>query len=136
MDLEDKGLRIFEDSTEKLRTKLIADKCKSVSKVSVVRGDGRETDADLFFFDNKGNAVEDEEMQPADDTAFLAAAQVMKSLASNGRKRKDLGGEETPVKCIKFKANDSSMKRYAAADGMSSGSEIDDPPSDDEMEEN
>ena len=127
MSLEDQGLRFFEDSSQKLRTRLMLDKSRAA--------DSKETDVDLFFIDSKGHAAEDNEMQPVD-----AAAWSMKSPASNGRKRKELGGkEEAPVKFIKYKVHDPSTKDYlssSVADGGSSGSEVDNPPSDDEMEEN
>lgn len=139
MSLEDQGMRVFEDSMSKLRAKLMFDKSKAVSKVSAPTTESKERDADVFFIDNKGHAAADEEMQSVDDTAFLAAARSMKSLGSNGRKRKEVGDkEETPVKFLKYRVSDSSMNDYlsTAGDVLSSGSEVDNPPSDDEMEEN
>lgn len=138
--LEDQGVRFFEDGSAKLRAKLMFNKSKAAPEVSGFDADRKKTNADLFFIDNNGNAAEDEEMKPADDNAFLAAARSMKSPANNGKKRKDLGGEEeTPVKCIKYKVDNASINDYhyaSAADGASSGSEVDNPTSEDEMEEN
>lgn len=106
------------------------------------------SDADLFFIDKQSHQEgmdtkggEDEEaveMETADN-AFMAAAQSMKVTANGMRKRKDCGNEDAAVvKFVKYKAEDSSVKDYfssAATNGMSSGSEVENPESDDEMEE-
>jgi hypothetical protein len=80
---------------------------------------------------------EAEEMETADN-AFMAAAQSMKVAANGIRKRKGSESEDPAVvKFVKYKVEDSSAKDYflSAANGMSSGSEVENPQSDDEMEE-
>lgn len=146
VDLEEQGLRLFEDNISKLRTKLIFDEPKVVSEDSMFNSGSKRTDANdsLFFFDKQGEVsekgAEDEEMEPM-DSVFMTAARSMKSTMSNGRrKRKEWRSEEgeAHVKFVKYKTHDSSIKEYfssSAADGMSSGSEVDNPPSDEDMEE-
>ena len=97
------------------------------------------SDADLFFIDKQSHQEgmdtkdgEDEEavqMETADN-AFMAAAHSMKVMANGIRKRKDCGTEDaTVLKFVKYKAEDRSVN------GMSSGSEVENPQSDDEMED-
>lgn len=144
VDLEDQGLILFKDSLLKLSNKLIFEddeESKEASGISMLNLKSKQTE-DLFFFDNKGEvaeSAEDEEMQST-DAAFLAAAQTMKSPTSNGRrKRKETRAEvETQIKFVKYKVHSSGVKDLfspSVADGMGSGSEVDNPLSDDEMEE-
>jgi hypothetical protein len=54
------------------------------------------------------------------------------------RKRKGCGNEDAAaVKFVKYKVEDNSVKDYfsSANNGMSSGSEVENPQSDDEMQE-
>jgi hypothetical protein len=104
------------------------------------------SDAELFFIDKqrvgevmdaKSSEDEVEEMETADN-AFMAAAQSMKVAANGIRKRKGCESEDpAAVKFVKYKVEDSSAKDYfmSAANGMSSGSEVENPQSDDEMVE-
>uniref|UniRef100_A0A0A9D756 Uncharacterized protein n=1 Tax=Arundo donax TaxID=35708 RepID=A0A0A9D756_ARUDO len=105
------------------------------------------SDADLFFIDKQsggevmdtkaGEDVEAVEMETADN-AFMAAAQSMKVVTDGIRKRKGCGNEDvTAVKFVKYKVEDTSAKDYfmSATNGMSSGSEVENPRSDDEMED-
>ncbi|KAL6615510.1 hypothetical protein ACP70R_037780 [Stipagrostis hirtigluma subsp. patula] len=141
VDLEDKGLKVFGDNTSRIKERLIYDQVKNGYGNTMVH-----SDADLFFIDKQsGGEVMDTKasedgaaaMETADN-AFLAAAQSMK-VATNGiRKRKGYGNEgATAVKFVKYKVEDNSVKDYflSATNGMSSGSEVENPQSDDEMEE-
>ncbi|ONK70000.1 uncharacterized protein A4U43_C05F29160 [Asparagus officinalis] len=134
---KDQWPSFFEDNTSKLCANLMLDKSKTTSDVSVFSTISKKSVADFFF--DKGNVAEDEEMQSMDDFAFFAACRSTNSPV-NGKKRKNVGDkEETPGKFIKYKIDDSLMN----GNGLSSGSEVDNPNSDgedsnsdDEMEEN
>ncbi|KAF0935476.1 hypothetical protein E2562_033618 [Oryza meyeriana var. granulata] len=142
-DLEDKGFRVFGENVSRVRERLMYDEVKNGYQSMMIH-----SDADLFFIDKQSGwevmdtrAGEDEEaveMETADN-AFMAAAQSMKVMTNGMRKRKDCGNEDANVvKFVKYKVEDSSVKDYflSANNGMSSGSEVENPQSDDEMEEN
>ncbi|VAH77332.1 unnamed protein product [Triticum turgidum subsp. durum] len=145
VDLEDKGLTVFGENCSRIRERLMHDDAKNDYHYQSRMG---HSDAGLFFIDKQSHQEgmhteggEDEEaveMETADN-AFMAAAQSMKVTANGIRKRKDCGNEDAAVvKFVKYKAEDSSVKDYfssAATNGMSSGSEVENPQSDDEMEE-
>ncbi|XP_062204239.1 uncharacterized protein LOC133906370 [Phragmites australis] len=141
VDLDDKGLKVLGDNSSWIKGRLIYGEVKNGYGNRMIH-----SDADLFFIDKQSGgevmdtkAGEDEEaveMETADN-AFIAAAQSMK-VATNGiRKRKGCANEDaTAVKFVKYKVEDSSVKDYLSAiNGMSSGSEVENPQSDDEMEE-
>jgi len=142
VDLEDKGLNVFGDNSSWVRGKLIYDEVKNGYGNRMVH-----SDADLFFIDKQsGGEVmdtkgsEDEEAVEMETTgnAFMAAAQSMKVETNGIRKRKGCGNEDAAaLKFVKYKVEDSSVKDYfsSAKNGMSSGSEVENPQSDDEMEE-
>ncbi|CAO2170534.1 unnamed protein product [Urochloa humidicola] len=140
-DLEDKGLKVFGDDSSWIKGRLIYDEVKNGYGNRMTH-----SDADLFFIDKqsggevmdtKGSDEEAVEMETTGN-AFMAAAQSMK-VATNGiRKRKGCGNEDVAaVKFVKYKVEDNSAKDYflSANNGMSSGSEVENPQSDDEMEE-
>ncbi|EEC71019.1 hypothetical protein OsI_02713 [Oryza sativa Indica Group] len=142
VDLEDKGFKVFGENVSRIRERLMYDEVKNGYQSRMTH-----SDADLFFIDKLSGgevmdtrAGEDEEaveMETADN-AFMAAAQSMKAMANGMRKRKDCGAEDANVvKFVKYKVEDSSVKDYflSANNGMSSGSEVENPQSDDEMEE-
>ncbi|CAL9187036.1 unnamed protein product [Musa hybrid cultivar] len=138
--LEEQGLKIFENITE-LRSKLKFEEADVVSDTTKFDSDNKKTDDDLFFFDNKGEGDKDaaEDMETV-DVAFFSAAHSMKSDTDKGRrKRKEMGYDgESQVKFVKYKIHDKSVKDYfkvAGADSLSSGSEVENPHSSDEMEE-
>ncbi|KAL6882040.1 hypothetical protein ACP4OV_011512 [Aristida adscensionis] len=142
VDLEDKGIKVFGDNTSRIKDRLICDEFKNGYGNRMIH-----SDADLFFIDkqsggevmdNKGSEDEEAVEMETADNAFMAAAQSMK-MASNGiRKRKSCGNEDaTSVKFVKYKVEDNSVNEYflSATNGMSSGSEVENPQSDNEMEE-
>ncbi|CAD6230979.1 unnamed protein product [Miscanthus lutarioriparius] len=138
-DLEDKGLKVFGDYSSWIMGRFAYDEVKN--------GYGNiHSDADLFFvdkqsgrefMDTKGSEDEAVEEMETAGNAFMAAAQSMKGVTNGIRKRKSCGNEDAAaVKFVKYKVEDSSVKDYrSAANGMSSGSEVENPQSDDEMEE-
>jgi hypothetical protein len=140
VDLEDKGLKVFGENFSRIKERLMHDEGKNDNQ-SRISNSG----ADLFFIDKNSHQEgmdtkdgEDEEaveMETADN-AFMAAAHSMKVMANGIRKRKDCGTEDaTAMKFVKYKTEDSSVKCYLqATNGMSSGSEVENPQSDDEME--
>uniref|UniRef100_A0ACD5W0Y3 Uncharacterized protein n=1 Tax=Avena sativa TaxID=4498 RepID=A0ACD5W0Y3_AVESA len=142
VDLEDKGLKVFGENCSRIRERLMHDEGKNDHQSRMSH-----SDADLFFIDKQshrdgmdtkgGEDGEAVEMETADN-AFMAAAHSMKAMANGIRKRKDCGTEDSSVmKFVKYKAEDSSVKDYfsPSTNGMSSGSEVENPESDDEMEE-
>jgi hypothetical protein len=141
VDLEVKGLKVFGDYSSCIMERFAYDGVKNG------HGNMIHSDADLFFFDKQSGrefmdtkGSEDEavdEMETAGNNAFMAAAQSMKGVTDGMRKRKSCGYEDaTAVKFVKYKVEDSSLKDYlSAANGISSGSEVENPQSDDEMEE-
>ena len=140
VDLEDKGLKVFGDYSSWIMGRFAYDEVKNGY------GNMIHSDADLFFVDKqsgrefmdaKGSEDEAVEKMETAGNAFMAAAQSMKGLTNGIRKRKSCGNEDAAaVKFVKYKVEDSSVKDYlSAANGMSSGSEVENPQSDDEMEE-
>lgn len=142
VDLEDKGLKVFAENCSRIRERLMYDEVKNGYQSRMIH-----SDADLFFIDKhsgqdgmdtKGGENEEAVEMETAGNAFMTAAQSMKVMANGIRKRKDCGNEDaTAVKFVKYKAEDSSVKDYflPATNGMSSGSEVENPQSDDEMED-
>ncbi|XP_047055342.1 uncharacterized protein LOC124661522 [Lolium rigidum] len=140
VDLEDKGLKVFGENFSRIQERLMHDEGKNFNQSRISH-----SGADLFFIDKKshqegmdtkdGEDGEAVEMETADN-AFMAAAHSIKVMANGIRKRKDCGTEDAAaVKFVKYKTEDSSVKGYLqATNGMSSGSEVENPQSDDEME--
>ncbi|XP_058075237.1 uncharacterized protein LOC131223754 [Magnolia sinica] len=142
LNLEDQGLRVFVHEISKFRTKLVFDESKADYEHPIFKLDTKRSDNEIFYIDNKGEGEdkvkeEDQEMQSM-DTAFMAAARTMKFTANDGRrKRKDgrKGEGKTKVKFLKYKLQDSYLKENSClgVDGMSSGSDVENP--DEDMEE-
>lgn len=133
---------MFGDNSSWIKGRLTYDEVKNGYGSRMIH-----SDAELFFFDKqRGGEVMDAkssddedavEMETADN-AFMAAAQSMKVAANGIRKRKGSENEDTiAAKFVKYRVEDSSAKDYfmSAANGVSSGSEVENPQSDDEMEE-
>ncbi|TKW15219.1 hypothetical protein SEVIR_5G222400v4 [Setaria viridis] len=143
VDLEDKGLKVFGDNSSWIKGRLIYDEVKNGFGNRMIH-----SGADLFFIDKqsgeevmdttKGSEDEDAVEMETTGNAFMAAAQSMKVETNGIRKRKGCGNEDAAaVKFVKYKVEDGSVKDYflSANNGMSSGSEVENPQSDDEMEE-
>ncbi|WOL14600.1 hypothetical protein Cni_G23380 [Canna indica] len=139
--LEEQGLKLFEDDILELHSKLILEESNLGSGTTKYDSSSKVTDADIFFFDNKGrddNKVAEDEDMGITDAAFLSAAHSMKSEANKGRKkRKEYTYEESgsQVKFVKYKLHDKSVKdHFNISMADNSGSEVENPPAD-EMEE-
>uniref|UniRef100_A0A0D9V2L5 Uncharacterized protein n=1 Tax=Leersia perrieri TaxID=77586 RepID=A0A0D9V2L5_9ORYZ len=141
VELQDKGFRVFGENVSRVRERLMYDEVKNGYQSRMIH-----SDADLFFIDKQSGgevmdtgAGEDEAVgMETTDNAFMAAAQSMKVMTNGMRKRKDCGTEDANVlKFVKYKIEDSSVKDYflSANNGTSSGSEVENPQSDDEMED-
>nr|CAB3477527.1 unnamed protein product [Digitaria exilis] len=142
VDLEDKGLKVFGDNSSWVKGRLIYDEVKNGYGNRMTH-----SDADLFFIDKqsvgevmdtKGSEGEEAVEMETAGNAFMAAAQSMKVETNGIRKRKGCLNEDAAgVKFVKYKVEDSSVKDYylSGNNGMSSGSEVENPQSDDEMEE-
>lgn len=144
LNLEDKGLRVFGNGMSKFRTKLVFDNSSVDYEHLIFKPDRTNTDDDIFFIDKEGQQTEKimEEDQPMQsmDAVFISAAQSMKFTSNDARrKRKERRGEgEKQVKFQRYKLNDSFTKEnpvLSSANDMSSGSEVENPPSDDDVEE-
>ncbi|XP_073008203.1 uncharacterized protein [Typha latifolia] len=139
VDLEDKGMRLFGDNLSKLLKRLIYNESKVTSEGTIFNSASKRTDADLFFFDKQGDAVvkdaKDDDMEMMDN-AFMVAANSMK-LTSNGRRKRKGGNEgEFQAKFVKYDTIGSGKDYFSpVADDMSSGSEVENPSSDDDMAE-
>lgn len=143
LNLEDKGLSVFGNGISKFRNKLVFDDSSENHEHSVFKPSRRIANDDLFVIDKVGQQTEKimEDDQPIQymDAAFISAAQTMKFTSKSARrKRKERRGEgEEQFKLQRYKY-DSSAKGspvLSSADDMSSGSEVENPSSDDDAEE-
>ncbi|KAI3868964.1 hypothetical protein MKX03_003335 [Papaver bracteatum] len=147
LKIEQKGVQVFDLRMSKLRAKLVLDMSKMKYEESTFKSNSKVADDDLFFIDTKGGAEEakeedDQEMVDSVDAAFVAAARQIKASNEKTRKRKE--GVKTnvgaKVKFQKYDLDNISVEKMSASsdsdidDGKSSGSEVDDPLSED-MEE-
>lgn len=142
VELEDKGIRLFGDIF-KYRKKIVFDESRAGFQKLNANLFSKQTNEELFFFDNKGVPIAESKEDHDDDIdmmdgAFMAAAQSMKFSSENGsRKRKELGGDDESgplFKSLKYKINHSAND-YLSSEGASSGSEVENPSSDDEMDD-
>lgn len=145
LNLEDRGLKVFANGISMFRTRLVFDDSNMnyEHEHPIFKPDKTTPDDNLFFIDNKGEVTEngmeeDQEMQSM-DASFIAAAHTMRFTANDGRrKRKERKEGEKQVKFIKYKLHNSSAKENVAlssVDGTDSGSEVENIPSDHDMEE-
>ncbi|KAI3979569.1 hypothetical protein MKX01_001761 [Papaver californicum] len=148
LNIEQKGVHVFDLQMSNLRAKLVLDMAKMKYVESALKSDSKVADKDLFFIDTKGGAEEvkdedDQEMVDSMDAAFVAAARQIK-LTSNDKTRKRKEGNKTKVGAkVKFQKYDldiTSVEKTPPSsdgdddDGKSSGSEVDDPLSEDTEE--
>lgn len=134
--LEQMGKRILDDEASRYLSQSISEESNLLA-VESANADDKKMDADLFFFD-KGES-NDEEMESM-DAMFSSAAQSMKQLSSNGRvKRKESSGEAgNRFKFVKYDIQNNLFEDSnipIIADGANSDSEVENPPSDADMEE-
>lgn len=139
LNLEDKGLSVFGNGISKFRNKLVFDDSSENYKHSVFKP----SNDDFFVIDKVGQQTEKtmEDDQPIQymDAAFISAAQTMKFTSKSARrKRKERRGEgEEQFKLQRYKCDSSAKESpvLSSADDMSSGSEVENPSSDDDVEE-
>ncbi|KAL3829969.1 hypothetical protein ACJIZ3_018771 [Penstemon smallii] len=138
LNIENRGIKIFDNDMSKYRAKLISHNLQEELEQIAKREGGKKPDSDLLFYiDNKGQEEygnrEDEDMNKSLSAAFMAAAHSMESSENGGRKRKTKNGEMTEkVKFVKYNlVGNSAVPRN---DDLSSGSEIENPDSDEDME--
>lgn len=147
LNLEDQGLRVFDDSVLKSHAKLVRDTPKSDFEQPASKLQSMKVDDDLLFYiDNKGEELdrdeENEKMNEAMTAAFVAAAHSMKSADNGGKKRKEgrSTGKKRKGKFLKYEPlqnSESASGRtpVVSYENESSGSEVDNPPSDEDSEQ-
>ncbi|KAF5203715.1 Snf2 domain protein [Thalictrum thalictroides] len=121
---EELGVRVFDDSTLKLRAKLVLDESKANYEHQLLKPNSNVEDDLLFYIDNnrEEKADDDEEMVESMDAALTVADKKRKK----GRKAKD----KAKVKFVKYQLQESSVKEKsvappAHADDSSSDSDSD-----------
>lgn len=142
LNLEDRGIRVFDDSISKCRTKLVLDISKADFEQPSSKLEGKKKDDDiLFYIDNKGEDedADEDKVNKSMSTAFVAAAHRMESTENGGRKRKEGRSAEKKIKFVKydlFQNSDSARARpsFVSNDGFSSESEVENPVSDEDTE--
>lgn len=147
MELEDQGLRFFEDSLLKCSAKLVFDVSVANEKPVLELEDRKQEDDFLFYIDNKGEEKDvhgdgDGEGKDIDESmsaAFIAAAHVMEMTENEGKKRKQRkrAGKEKRIKFLKYELAENAdlpgeRSKGVGGDGAGSASEVDDPSSDDD----
>ncbi|KAG9456562.1 hypothetical protein H6P81_001070 [Aristolochia fimbriata] len=146
LNLEDQGMRLIANDILKIRSRLTFDDAKVAFKHPTSRIENMKMDEDLFYIDSKGveqaekSLEEEDQGVPSNDSEFLAAAQMMRSTATNGmRKRKETNkaGLQKKVKFLKYHIPaDHVEEKMIVSDGdATSGSEVENPLSDEDMEE-
>lgn len=146
LNLEDHGLRVFDDSMENFRTKLVHEMSKSDSEQPASKLDSKKVDDDLLFYiDNNGDEEhadeENEKVKESMSAAFVAAAHTMTSSEKRGRKRKEgkTPEKKEKIKFVKYDLrcnSDSAGGRssFINNDSLNSGSEVENPLSDEDTE--
>ncbi|KAH7519177.1 hypothetical protein FEM48_Zijuj08G0008000 [Ziziphus jujuba var. spinosa] len=137
-DLEHQGVRVFDDSDLKYRAKSICDTSKTDFEQPAHELESEKLGDDLLFWvDNKREKEdtdeEDEKANESMNAAFIAASHNMKPMDKVGRKRKEETGAEMKKK-IKLIDSNGSLPLVTSDDHSSSGSEVDNPLSDEDTE--
>ena len=144
LNLEGQGIRIFDDSISRYRAKLVLDISKVDYEQPVGRANFKKLDDDLLFYVDKKREEEDgnKEDKETDDSmsaAFVSAARTMKLAEKDGERKRKKGSsieKKKQIKFRKYKLHDNSNSERESShfldDGLSSGSEIENPLSDDE----
>ena len=148
MNLESQGVRVFDDNVLKSRAELVRDSSVIEFKQAASKLEGMKVDDDLFYVDNKGEELDavdvdvDEKANEAVTAAFVAAAHSMKSADDKRKKRK--GGKSAEkkgkIKFLKFEpllSSEAPTTRSSVVrdDGASSGSEVENPLSDNDTDQ-
>ncbi|XVE70940.1 hypothetical protein DITRI_Ditri10aG0110100 [Diplodiscus trichospermus] len=142
--VEDQGVRIFECDISKVYAKAVLCKSRFEYEIPVVETNGKYFGENLVCRVHEGK--EDKkadggiEMIDSMDTAPLSAPGLMESTTTDAvRKRKEGSNieEEIPVKLVKYCLHENLVREkllpLANDDGLSSGSEVENPASDEDM---
>ncbi|KAL5573025.1 hypothetical protein UlMin_022622 [Ulmus minor] len=144
LTLENQGVRVFDEGSLKNHAKLVLDNSKSDIELSTSKSGSKSLD-DLFFVDNKGEALDadedDAKTNGATNDAFVAAAHSMK-LTENGERKRKGGTSSEKKKNIKFHKYEpllspespSERLQFINSDDLNSGSEVENPSSDEDTE--
>ncbi|KAF8036388.1 hypothetical protein BT93_C2179 [Corymbia citriodora subsp. variegata] len=143
LELEDRGLRFFDDSLLKCRAKLVFDVSGANEKPVLQLEEKKQEDDVLFYIDNKGEDEDgdgdgDGEGKDIDESmsaAFIAAAHAMETTENEGKKRKQRkrAGKEKRIKFLKYELAENADlpgERSKGVSGDGSTSEVDNPSSD------
>uniref|UniRef100_A0A2N9G4R7 Uncharacterized protein n=1 Tax=Fagus sylvatica TaxID=28930 RepID=A0A2N9G4R7_FAGSY len=134
LNLEDQGIRVFDDSILRCRTKIVLDISKADFEHSASKLEDKKVDDDiLFYIDNKeGDKDSDEDkMNASMSAAFVSAAHSMKLTKNRERKRKEgeSAGQKKKIKFVKYERSSTVSK-----DGFNSESEVENPLSDEDTD--
>ena len=133
LNLENRGIRVFEDEILRSHAKLGLDVSQAEQPVGNL--EGKIADDDLFYVDNvgeEGNIGGEDKQNELISDAFVAAAQTMKLTDSGSQKRKGKSSERK-IKFVKYDLQNSNPVKAgtsAANDSSSGESEVEDPVSD------
>ncbi|XP_021277575.1 uncharacterized protein LOC110411652 [Herrania umbratica] len=144
--IEDQGVRIFECDISKVYAKAVLCKSRAEYEIPVVKTNGKILGQNFVYMVHEGREAKkadgDLEMIDSMDTVPLTAPCLMKSTPTDGvRKRKEGSNveEEIPVKFVKYHFHENLVREkllsLAKDDGLSSGSEVDNPASDEDMKD-
>ncbi|KAG6718464.1 hypothetical protein I3842_04G151400 [Carya illinoinensis] len=143
LNLEDRGIKVFDDSISKYRTKLVLDVFKADLEQPASKLEDQKVDDDtLFTIDNNGadEDTDEDKMEQSMSAAFVAAAHTMKLAENGGRKRKEgRSAENQKIKFVKYDLCQNSVSVRARStivrnDGSDSESEVENPISDEDTE--
>ncbi|KAK9273429.1 hypothetical protein L1049_018239 [Liquidambar formosana] len=143
--VEDQGVRVFDHDITKLHAKAVIYESRAEYEVPVYKADGNNLDDNLFYSDSEERVEdkvgEDQEMFDSVNTAFLAATHTMNLTATAGRRKRKEGRKdegETRVKFVKVHLHGNTVREKFLPcgddDGLSSGSEVDNSVSNEDME--
>ncbi|KAK2646159.1 hypothetical protein Ddye_021354 [Dipteronia dyeriana] len=145
--VEDQGARVFDCEIAKTYANAVI--CKSGVQYdlrAIMSNDNNLNGNISFCNDDEGRGGDkgdgDLEMVDSVDNEFLAAPGLMKSTVTDGTRKRKEGSNiegEIPVKFVKYHFHDKSVsEKFSPSgndDGLSSGSEVDNPVSDEDMED-
>lgn len=145
LELEDRGLRFFDDNLLKCRAKLVFDVSVANEKPVLELEDKKQEDNVLFYIDNKGEEKDKDEdgdgegkdIDESMSAAFIAAAHAMDMTENEGKKRKQRkrAGKEKRIKFLKYELAENADlpgERSKGVGGDGSASEVDNPSSDED----
>ncbi|XVF35354.1 hypothetical protein REPUB_Repub18cG0138500 [Reevesia pubescens] len=142
--IEDQGVRIFECDISKVYAKAVLCKSRVDYEIPFVKANGKYVGENLVYMVHEGKedkkADADLEMVDSMDTVPFSAPGLMKSTATDGVRKRKKGSnteEEIPAKFVKYHLHENLVRVKLLSlvndDGLSSGSEVDNPASDEDM---